>query len=108
MQGTALPHLHALACRFALLRSEFGMVTDDIGASMFEATGGTAPVFVLPQAGHHAMLDQPLILLTAFRAVLADWDPSQPPRRRSVPAADRGHRLRPTPAQAVSDRQSAR
>src|SRR3546814_5411854 len=44
MQGTALPHLHALACRFALLRSEFGMVTDDIGASMFEATGGTAPV----------------------------------------------------------------
>ena len=82
MRGIALPYLQALVCRFALLRSEFGLVTDDIGASMFEATGRVAPVFVLPEAGHHPMLDQPLILLTALRALLADWDHSEPHRRR--------------------------
>ena len=49
---------------------------------MFEATGRVAPVFVLPEAGHHPMLDQPLILLTALRALLADWDHSEPHRRR--------------------------
>ena len=47
-----------------------------------EATGRVAPVFVLPEAGHHPMLDQPLILLTALRALLADWDHSEPHRRR--------------------------
>lgn len=82
LRGVALPYLQELVCRFALLRSEFGLVTDDIGASMFEATGRVAPVFVLPEAGHHPMLDQPLILLTALRALLADWDHSEPHRRR--------------------------
>jgi pimeloyl-ACP methyl ester carboxylesterase len=82
LRGVALPYLQDLVCRFALLRSEFGLVTDDIGASMFEATGRVAPVFVLPEAGHHPMLDQPLILLTALRALLADWDHSEPHRRR--------------------------
>ncbi len=90
MQGMALPYLHALMCRFALLRSEFGMVTDEIGSAMFEATGRAAPVFALPEAGHHAMLDQPLILLTALRAVLADWDHSEPHPWRYGPAVDRG------------------
>ena len=28
------------------------------------------------------MLDQPLILLTALRTLLADWDHSEPHRRR--------------------------
>ena len=49
---------------------------------LLEATGRVAPVFVLPEAGHHPMLDQPLILLTALRALLADWDHSEPHRRR--------------------------
>lgn len=82
LRGVALPYLHDLVCRFALVRAEHGLVTDDIGASMFEATGRVAPVFVLPEAGHHPMLDQPLILLTALRALLADWDHSEPHRRR--------------------------
>ena len=82
MRGVALPYLEGAGCRFALLRSECGLVTDDIGESMYEATGRVAPVFVLPEAGHHAMLDQPLILLTALRTLLADWDHSEPHRAR--------------------------
>jgi pimeloyl-ACP methyl ester carboxylesterase len=81
MRGVAMPYLERLTCRFALLRSECGLVTKDIGASMYEKLGRVAPVIELPLAGHHAMLDQPLILLTALRTLLADWDHSEPLHR---------------------------
>jgi pimeloyl-ACP methyl ester carboxylesterase len=81
MRGVALPYLAKVRCRFALLRSEFGLVTSDIGASMYEVLGRVAPIIELPEAGHHAMLDQPLVLLTALRTLLADWDHSVPYRR---------------------------
>jgi len=80
MRGVALPYLPQVRCRFALLRSEFGLVTPDIGASMYEALGRVAPVIELPEAGHHAMLDEPLVLLAALRTLLADWDHSEPHR----------------------------
>jgi pimeloyl-ACP methyl ester carboxylesterase len=81
MRGVALPYLPQVRCRFALLRSEHGLVTADIGAAMYEALDRVAPVIELPEAGHHAMLDQPLVLLTALRALLADWEHSEPHRR---------------------------
>jgi pimeloyl-ACP methyl ester carboxylesterase len=84
IRGVALPYLSRVRCRFALLRSEHGLVTADIGRSMFEALGRVTPVVVLPEAGHHAMLDQPLILLTALRTLLGDWDHSEPHRRGGV------------------------
>ena len=80
MRGIARPYLPQVRCRFALLRSQYGLVTRDIGAEMYEALGRVAPVIELPDAGHHAMLDQPLVLLTAIRALLADWDHSEPHR----------------------------
>lgn len=81
MRSIALPYLADITCRFALLRSEHGLVTKDIGESMYEKLGRVAPVIEIPEAGHHAMLDQPLILLTALRTLLADWDHSEPLRR---------------------------
>lgn len=86
MRSVALPYLSAVTCRLALLRSECGLVTPDIGQSMYEALGRVTPVIEIPQAGHHAMLDQPLILLTALRSLLADWDHSEPHRRWRAPA----------------------
>jgi pimeloyl-ACP methyl ester carboxylesterase len=80
MRGVAVPYLPQVQCRFALLRSERGLVTPDIGAFMYETLGRVAPVIELPEAGHHAMLDQPLLLLTALRTLLADWDHSEPHR----------------------------
>ena len=85
----AQPYLSQVRCRLALLRSEHGLVTSDIGRSMYEAMGRVTPVIEIPEAGHHAMLDQPLILLTALRTLLADWDHSEPHRR---PTADPGPR----------------
>jgi pimeloyl-ACP methyl ester carboxylesterase len=85
IRSSALPYLPRVRCRFALLRSENGLVTEDISASMYEQLGRVAPVIEIPEAGHHAMLDQPLLLLTAVRTLLADWDHSQP-MRRATPA----------------------
>lgn len=81
MNGVALPYLSRIRCRLALLRSEYGLVTRDIGRFMYDELGRVTPVFELPEAGHHAMLDEPLILLTALRSLLADWDHSEPHRR---------------------------
>jgi pimeloyl-ACP methyl ester carboxylesterase len=83
LRGVALPYLARVRCRFALLRSEHGLVTADIGRSMFDELGRVTPVIEIPEAGHHAMLDQPLILLTALRTLLADWDHSEPHRREA-------------------------
>ena len=78
LRSVALPYLSRLRCRFALLRSQYGLVTPDIGRFMYEELGRVTPVIEIPEAGHHAMLDQPLILLTALRTLLADWDHSEP------------------------------
>ncbi len=81
MRSIAAPYLSEVNCRLALLRSQCGLVTPDIGASMYERLGRVTPIIEIPEAGHHAMLDQPLLLLTALRALLADWDHSEPHRR---------------------------
>jgi pimeloyl-ACP methyl ester carboxylesterase len=81
MRGIAMPYLPEVRCRFALLRSENGLVTKDIGDAMYETLGRVTPVVELPEAGHHPMLDVPLILLTALRTLLADWEHSTPLRR---------------------------
>jgi len=90
MRGVALPYLPRVRCRFALLRSEMGLITPDIGASMYDALGRVAPVVEIPEAGHHAMLDVPLVLLTAIRTLLADWDHSEPHRVAGAEAAGAG------------------
>lgn len=81
VRSVALPYLSSVRCRLALLRSENGLVTKDIGDAMFEKLGRVTPVVEIPEAGHHAMLDEPLILLTAIRTLLADWEHSEPHRR---------------------------
>ncbi|MBW2269643.1 MAG: alpha/beta hydrolase [Deltaproteobacteria bacterium] len=68
--------------RVALFRAEYGLVTPDIGAQMYELLGRVAPVIEIPEAHHHIMLDQPLLLVTGLRTLLADWEHSVPHARR--------------------------
>ena len=82
-RAIARPYLSDVHCRLALLRSECGLVTRDIGAYMYDLLGRVNPVIEIPQAGHHLMLDQPLLLITALNTLLADWDHSEPRKRRS-------------------------
>ena len=74
----ARPHLSAVRTRLALLASEYGLVTPEVGRYMYDQLGRVAPVIELPQAGHHPMLDVPLVLLMAIRTLLADWEHSVP------------------------------
>ncbi|MDZ7674027.1 MAG: alpha/beta hydrolase [Acidimicrobiales bacterium] len=70
--------LPQVGCRVALFRSQHGLVTPEIGEYMYDLLGRVAPVVEIPEAGHHLMLDQPLLLLTALRTLLADWEHSSP------------------------------
>lgn len=70
--------LPQVTCRVALFRAQHGLVTPEIGDYMYELLGRIAPVVEIPEAGHHLMLDQPLLLLTALRTLLADWEHSSP------------------------------
>jgi pimeloyl-ACP methyl ester carboxylesterase len=65
--------LRRVRCPAAIIRGERGLVTDEITAATRRALGGRVPVVDVPLAGHHLMLDQPLLLVTALRAVLAGW-----------------------------------
>lgn len=75
--------LPRVSCRVALFRAEHGLVTPDIGAYMYDLLGRVAPVVEIPLAGHHLMLDQPLLTLVALRTLLADWEHSTPVSRRA-------------------------
>jgi pimeloyl-ACP methyl ester carboxylesterase len=70
--------LGRVRCRVALFRAEYGLVTPDIGSQMYDRLGRVAPVIEIPLAGHHVMLDRPLMLVTAIRTILADWEHSSP------------------------------
>lgn len=65
--------LPALRCRAAFLRSEFGLVPPSMAGTIDALLGQRAPIVELPDAGHHAMLDQPLPLVTALRMLLQQW-----------------------------------
>lgn len=68
-------------CRVAILRAEFSdLVTPEIGEYMYELLDRNAPVIEVPQCHHHLLLDQPLALVAALRALLADWEHSVPRR----------------------------
>ena len=68
------------ACPVALIRGERGMATTDINALVTERLGGHVPVTLIPDSGHHIMLDQPVALIAALQTLLGQWRLSQ--RRR--------------------------
>jgi pimeloyl-ACP methyl ester carboxylesterase len=74
LRRAAWEQLPKLTCSLALLRSEHGLVPAEIGREMVERARPGTFVVDLPLAGHHPMLDQPLVLLTAIRSVLAGWE----------------------------------
>ncbi len=75
--GDMSARLKATQCRIAILRGEHSaLMPADVGRYMFELLGRAAPVVEIPDAGHHIMLDQPLALVAAVRALLADWEHS--------------------------------
>lgn len=74
--------LKATRCRIAVFRGEHSvLMPPEVGIYVFNLLGRAAPVIEIPEAQHHIMLDQPLALVAALRALLADWEHSTPARR---------------------------
>lgn len=61
-------------CRIGFFRAENGILSDVEVDDMRARFGPTAIFVDIPDAGHHAMIDQPLALVTCLRTVLAAWD----------------------------------
>ena len=71
-------------CRVAVFRGEHSVLMPPrIGDYIFDLLDRAAPVVEIPEAQHHIMLDQPLALVAALRALLADWEHSVATRRSS-------------------------
>jgi pimeloyl-ACP methyl ester carboxylesterase len=80
--GDMATRLKETRCRIAIFRGEHSvLLPPQIGEYMFNLLGRAAPVVEIPQAQHHIMLDQPLALVAALRALLADWNHSVATRR---------------------------
>jgi pimeloyl-ACP methyl ester carboxylesterase len=63
-----LPH------RLAIVYGQNSRLFDDDSAAYLRELGGAhIPMIAVPEAEHHLMLDQPMALVTALRAVLALW-----------------------------------
>ncbi len=60
-------------CEVALLRGERGIATSDITEDIRSRLGGNAPVTVIPDSGHHIMLDQPTALIAVLQTLLGQW-----------------------------------
>lgn len=60
-------------CDVALIRGERGMATSDITSVVAGKLGRDVPVTVIPDAGHHIMLDQPIALIAALQTLLGQW-----------------------------------
>ena len=65
--------LAAIDCEVALIRGERGMATTDITDLVAERLGGHVPVTLIPDAGHHIMLDQPVALIAVLQTLLGQW-----------------------------------
>jgi len=69
----AIEMISSVRCRVAMIRAERGMVDAESGRKLQAILGRPAPVIALPLAGHHVMLSEPLLLVVALRALLAEW-----------------------------------
>jgi pimeloyl-ACP methyl ester carboxylesterase len=72
-------YLADIRCRIAVFKGQHSdLVTADVQDYMDELLGRNSPIVEIPAAYHHVPLDQPVALVAALRAILADWEHSVP------------------------------
>ena len=72
--GDAALALREAGCQVAIgWGSESALVTPEVAAYVCELAGPQAPRIEIPAARHHVMVDQPLALVSALRALLQQW-----------------------------------
>ena len=65
--------LPSVTCPLAFIRSQHGLMSLDDLDGMVAAAGPPVQTVELPAAGHHPMVDQPLALVVAIRALTSGW-----------------------------------
>jgi pimeloyl-ACP methyl ester carboxylesterase len=65
--------LSETTCEKGYLRCQFGIVPRQMAVDIRDMLRGTGSYVELPDAGHHPMLDQPLVLTAVIRTLLAAW-----------------------------------
>ena len=76
--ATSWPEGQPGGCPAAIIRAQHGLMTPQMASRLCGRLGQAATVFEIPVAGHHVLLDEPLCLVTALRAVLAGWATASP------------------------------
>lgn len=72
-------HFANMSCRRALIYGDRSVLVSRATADyMAELMGAQAPVFGIPEAHHHIMLDQPIAFVAALRGLLDGWQRSEP------------------------------
>jgi pimeloyl-ACP methyl ester carboxylesterase len=66
-----LEDLRPARCPVGLVQAGRGRLTEEDLGQMRAGLGDRVAVFVVPEAGHHPMLDRPLDLVEALRTLLA-------------------------------------
>ena len=72
-----LEDLRPVWCPVGLVQAGRGRLTEEDLGSMRAGLGGDVAVAVVPEAGHHVMLDRPLELVEALRTLLAGMPAGQ-------------------------------
>jgi pimeloyl-ACP methyl ester carboxylesterase len=70
--GLSPDDLAPLEIPVTILRAEHGMLTEQMAERMRDILGPSTTVTELPDTGHHAMLDRPLLLIEALRRAIQD------------------------------------
>lgn len=78
--GDPARSLREAGCPVALLwGAESALVLPEVAAYMASLAPAGTPLIEIPGARHHVMVDQPLALVSALRALLAAWPPARHP-----------------------------
>jgi pimeloyl-ACP methyl ester carboxylesterase len=65
--------LGSVTCAVVLISGERGLATGAVIARTVERIGGQPLHMVIPDAGHHIPLEQPVALVSTLRTLLATW-----------------------------------
>jgi pimeloyl-ACP methyl ester carboxylesterase len=66
--------LHSLTAPLVLFRAGHGLIRDEQVAEMRALLGRRVPVVTIPNAGHHALLDEPVAVAVGLQTAFEGWN----------------------------------
>ena len=73
----------SLACKVGVMYGDLSKDHDPVNLRYMRTLRPEAPIFTIPHAQHHIMLDQPVGFVASVRTIMADWEASGALSRKS-------------------------